>query len=157
MCDGEHGLDDLVRATGLSEAEGSSVVMITLEQLRAKGLLVESSLDDAGAEFRGLSRRAMMKKAALVGVSVPIVSFLVAPMAASAASTCIGTGQPCANSSDTSCCPGNVCINIESGPTGFACFGCISQNQPCTVGGTACCGGLVCAPVEGAPVCVPIF
>jgi hypothetical protein len=153
LCDGTHDLDDLAQATGLPESDAMPVVMITLEQLRAKGLMVESSLESAGEEFRGLSRRAMIKKAALVGVTVPIVTFLVAPTPAYAVSGCIGTNQPCTGENDPDCCPGTTCINVEAGPTGFLCFGCIPASQPCTVGGIACCNGGICTPIEGVPIC----
>jgi hypothetical protein len=156
LCDGTRTVDDLMAACGLAGEEGRHIILITLEQLRAKGLMEEPTLQGLGEEYRGMSRRAMLRRAALGAAAVPLVSAIVAPTPLHAQSSCVGFSQPCASVNDPSCCSGLTCVNIEAGPTGHVCIGCVPQGNPCTVGGTPCCGGSFCQSIEGVPICVPI-
>lgn len=155
LCDGTRTVEDLVAASGLSGPEGRDILLITLEQLRAKGLMEHSSLEGVGEEFRGMSRRAMIRKAA-IAAAVPLVSAILAPTPAQAQSGCVGTNQPCTGSQSTQCCAGSTCLNTESGPTGFTCVGCVTEGNPCISGQTQCCSGLLCQPFDGVPLCLPI-
>jgi len=121
MSDGTRTVDDLMAACGLRGREGRDIVLITLEQLRAKGLIEPASLEGVVDEFKGMSRRAMLRKVGLAATAVPLVSAILAPTPGQAQSGCVGDAQPCTIGS-TTCCAGLICVNTESGPTSFQCL-----------------------------------
>lgn len=89
------------------------IVLYTLEQLNNTKLL-----DDAYAVLapkQGLSRRAVMRLGAATALTVPLISSIVAPTAAQAA-TCLPSGSNCA--SDSACCS-NSCV--DNGRGSFQC------------------------------------
>jgi hypothetical protein len=89
------------------------IVLYTLEQLNKTKLL-----DDAYAVLApkpALSRRAVMRLGAATALTVPLISSIVAPTAAQAA-TCLPSGSNCA--SDSACCS-NSCV--DNGRGSFQC------------------------------------
>jgi hypothetical protein len=108
-CDGTQSVADITRAFGNESgaAVEESLVWLAIDQLNESNLLAET----VKANFNGQSRREVIKKIGLAAVvALPIVSSLVAPSAASAA-TCSGAaGSPCVgNGNPGICCGGNCC------------------------------------------------
>ena len=116
-CDGRRTVEELgVLVAPQADPElREEIVLSTLAQLDRRNLLVESL--PAGGR---ISRREMMRKAALVGavgLSLPVVRSIVAPTAAQAA-TCVPSGGPCTASAQ--CCSG-LCAETSPGSGVFAC------------------------------------
>lgn len=127
-CDGTRSVDDLGQLIAPSEGTATrrDLTWIALEQLRAKGLLLDGTLGDASVNrFHGLSRREMIRQAGVIGVLVPTLLTMAAAPASSAASLVCdcsaATGldarpQGCACTSNNDCC--GVCIGgVSCGPT----------------------------------------
>lgn len=90
----------LSKRSNITVDEG--LVWLALDQLAENDLL--SRRPPAPASFAGLNRRQMVRVMGLAAVvAVPLVSSIVAPTAAQAA-TCLGTGASCTLSSQ--CCSG---------------------------------------------------
>jgi hypothetical protein len=156
-CDGSKSVDEARKSLNhkLKSALNEDMIWLTIEQFKKFNFI----RDDFSVPIQTtrISRRKILQASAALGISLPIITSLIAPLPVHAQSGCIGNNQPCLNEEDTSCCPGATCVNVEAGPTGYACIGiCIPLGNPCTVGGTACCGPAFCAPVEGVPICVPV-
>lgn len=89
------------------------LVLYALEQLNKSELL-----DDSYAMFvpeRAISRRAVMRVGVAAALAVPLISSIVAPTAAQAAS-CLPDGSVCA--SDGACCSNNC---VDNGRGSFQC------------------------------------
>jgi hypothetical protein len=111
LCDGETSVAEMVRA--LSEASGTQVdakiVWMALGQLRKAGLLPKepSFPDDPGLASR---REAVRKIGVAVALALPVVTSILVPTAAQAAS-CLQALQPC--TSPSQCCSG-ICVAITN-------------------------------------------
>lgn len=84
-CDGSKDLSAVTRAlqTKFKKPVSEDVVWLALEDLKKEGLIEF----DAPADFNGINRREVIKRAALSSmIALPIIASLVAPTAASAAS-----------------------------------------------------------------------
>ena len=102
-CDGKTTVaklaEQMSRRTG--KQVGEDIVRLAIAQL-AKGQLLEESANQPKAQ--GVSRREMMKRAGLAAaIALPVVTSIVAPKAAQAA-TCVPTGGSCTTSAQ--CCSG---------------------------------------------------
>ncbi|HKP86123.1 MAG TPA: PqqD family peptide modification chaperone [Blastocatellia bacterium] len=102
-CDGKTTVakiaEKLSKQTG--KRVGEDMAWLAIEEL-AKSRLLEGPVGRKAAQ--GVSRREMMKRAGLAAaVALPVVTSIVAPMAAQAA-TCRNSGQACTTSSQ--CCRG---------------------------------------------------
>jgi coenzyme PQQ synthesis protein D (PqqD) len=105
LCDGHSSAEQL--ATKVTERLGQPVsaeaVREAVTQLAERGLLAE-----VPAIEPGVSRREVVRKAAIVGagaaVAGPIIKTIVAPTPAMAQSRCKSNGQSC--NSATECCSG---------------------------------------------------
>lgn len=84
------------------------IVLYALEQLNKSKLLDGS---DAAIANQGLSRRAIMRLGVATALTVPLISSIVAPTAAQAAS-CLPSGAGCAF--DSACCS-NSCVDNGRG------------------------------------------
>ncbi len=84
------------------------VVWYALDQLHQKNLLANQVV--MPQQFSGLSRRDVLKRAAIVGalVAIPTIISIAAPGATEAA-TCLPAGATC--SSDAQCCSG-ICQDL---------------------------------------------
>lgn len=89
------------------------IVLYALAQLN-KSKLLDDSYAWIGPN-QGLSRRTVMRLGVATALSVPLISSIVAPTAAQAAS-CLPSGATCA--SDSACCS-NSCT--DNGRGGFQC------------------------------------
>jgi hypothetical protein len=156
-CDGVTTLGEVADkfGTGANAESAEVVVLAVLSRLRKEGLL-EGSID-LPDEADLPTRRRVLSAAASVGAALPMISLLVVPSAMAQQSGCIGSQQSCASVEDTSCCSGLICVNIEAGPTGHVCIGCLQAGSPCTIGAGTCCAGLLCQLEEGVPICIPQF
>jgi hypothetical protein len=106
LCDGRRDVRGILRAmrSELGEPVAEEVIWLALERLSLDGLLAERVRRPA--KLAGLSRRDVMKKIGLAAaVTLPVVTAIVAPTTAEAAS-CLPTGAACTTSAQ--CCSG-VC------------------------------------------------
>jgi len=102
-CNGENSIADIATALGrkTNQAVNDDFVWLAIDQLAKNGLLEDKV--SSNEIFSGMSRRDVIKKVGLGAmIALPIVSSLVAPTAASAASVC-GTACTCPNGSGTNC------------------------------------------------------
>ena len=101
LCDGKNSASDLakVMTRELSTSVDEPVVMLALEELSKARLLVEEV-----RPVRRTSRRNAIRTLGIASaIALPIVTSLVAPTPARAAS-CFANGKPCA--SNAQCCSG---------------------------------------------------
>lgn len=104
LCDGETSVAEMVRALsdGLGTQVDEKIVWMALGQLRKAGLLLEEPSLTDGAGF--MSRREAIRKIRVgAALALPVVTSILVPTAAQAAS-CLPSGQPC--TSDSQCCSG---------------------------------------------------
>ncbi len=140
-CDGKTSIGDAVASLNrkLKSNLSEEMIWMVVEQFKKSNFLKGDY--EIPIETTKVTRRKILQSAATLGIALPIVTSLVAPTAAHAQSGCPGNGQPCQINGGGECCENLICINTESGPTGFTCVGCTPLGQPCTVGGTPCCQG----------------
>ena len=104
-CDGKTTVTDMAQQLGSdlkAETVDERVVWFALDQLSQYTLLDQSITPPT--MLMGLSRRQMMRVLGVAAVvAVPLVTSMVAPTPAQAAS-CLASGQPCATSAQ--CCSG---------------------------------------------------
>ena len=103
-CDGSRSIDDLAQHIfpKLESSDAQRVVGLGVERLRSRKLL-----ENASTPATDLSKRDLLKKAALIataaGIAAPLISSIMAPTSAYAFS-CGVSGTPC--SSGLECCSG---------------------------------------------------
>ena len=114
-CDGRTSVATMAQLLEdkIKEPVEQQFVLFALAQLNKSKLLDDSCA--AIAPNQGLSRRAVMRLGVASALSVPLISSIIAPTAAQAAS-CLPSGASCA--SDSACCS-NSCT--DNGRGGFQC------------------------------------
>jgi len=90
-CDGQTTIESL-KSSHLKLTD--EIILLAIDQLQKENLLSE--------KVEGLSRRALLTKAAFAAVTLPVITSLVAPLAVHAQS-CLPRGASCTASSQ--CCP----------------------------------------------------
>jgi hypothetical protein len=141
-CNGTNSIDEAVVSLNrkLKSKLSEEMVWMVIEQFQKSNFLKGDY--QIPVETTKITRRKILQTAATLGIALPIVTSLVAPTAALAQSGCASTGQTCVNGDfGSNCCENLLCVNTETGPTGFTCVGCVPLGQPCTPQGTACCQG----------------
>jgi hypothetical protein len=136
-CDGEKSIAEIAsilsqRTKGLVNEE---VVWLALETLQKENLLANK--DDISAKFNGLSRREVIRKVGFASmVAIPVITFLVAPTVADAASSpCRGAGFLFPSSGPGDCSLGAAsCIPRCQATSGICCNGFTAT--ACSSGGT---------------------
>lgn len=120
-CDGRTEPREIARRLALPPGapETERLVLVALNRLGAAGLL-----EDAESGFAASRRRLLGRLGAAAAASLPVVTSLLVPEPAAAA-TCVPVGQPCSASSQ--CCPN-------------------SQNLRCCRNGNCAQGAGACAP-----------
>jgi Coenzyme PQQ synthesis protein D (PqqD)/UPF0506 len=106
LCDGKRSASEVanILTQQLSAPVDESVVQLAVEELAKARLLVESE-----APGRRTSRRDAIRTLGIAGtIALPLVTSLVAPMPARAAS-CLPKGMPC--TTNAQCCSGNCNVN----------------------------------------------
>lgn len=143
-CDGTNSVAALADAVGrdLGTTVDDDIVWAALAELDRAGLLDQPLRPGATS----ISRRQLVKRLALGAVAVPVVTSILAPTAAAAASVgCLPDDSPC--TSGTECCSG-ICDGVctSGGPPG-----CVS-NADCPP--LFVCQAGTCVPA-GPPPCTP--
>ncbi|GAH89141.1 unnamed protein product [marine sediment metagenome] len=106
LCDGKRTVHDITEALAPADpAEGA--VALTLKKLTKADLLTGSDPLAAHAVPAALSRRAVVHGALAATAAIPVVTTILVPTAAQAAS-CVPSGGTCSSSAD--CCPGLFCF-----------------------------------------------
>lgn len=127
LCDGNRDVAEISKALAKDQqlAVARDMVWLTLENLKQHDLLTNSSeLPDI---FAGLSRREVIKKVGLTSlIALPVISSLIAPTAAKAASGALlaagaacTTNPECANNNCCNDLTTNTCTDLRNG--GDAC------------------------------------
>ena len=112
FCDGRRGVEGILRALRAETGEPltEEVVWLALERLSRDRLLTERVRRPAA--LAGMSRRDVLKKVGLAAaVTLPVVTAIVAPTTAQAAS-CLPTNAAC--SAAVQCCSG-LCPGAPNG------------------------------------------
>jgi hypothetical protein len=107
LCDGRTDVAEMKTSLTLHEDEtvNGELIWLALAQLKKANLLVSDS-QPSPTETRSVSRREMVRKlGAGAALALPLVTSLLAPTPAQAAS-CLPSGSPCGSSAE--CCSG-VC------------------------------------------------
>lgn len=106
-CDGRKSIPTLVR---LAEKEMNASVSEQTVRLAIKQLDESRLLEAATAKsiWAGVSRREMVRTLGIAAVALPIITSVVAPTAAAAAS-CGRNGAPCTGQGQGTCCAGLFC------------------------------------------------
>jgi hypothetical protein len=128
-CDGKNSVADITKLFG--SKSGTSVpedlIWLALDQLKTKNLI--ENKDEIVVDYNGMSRREVIRKVGLASVvALPLISSLVAPMAASAQSTTCnpngtgtsqGVGCNCQGNSNCASnnCASGICHARTIGPT----------------------------------------
>jgi hypothetical protein len=104
QCDGRATIPEIVQRlqAALHPGIDEAIVLHGLRQLSKRRLLAQRLSPGAGLSRRDVLRRAGVAAA----LALPVVSSILAPTAAEAA-TCVGNGQSCAS---VPCCAGCACI-----------------------------------------------
>lgn len=107
-CDGKRTLGDLSAilqsntTAEIPSKEREQLTWIAIDQLQRSGLLLGEVASPQS--IKGMTRRQLIKAAGIAAlIAVPVVSTIVAPTAAQAA-TCLASGQGCTSSAE--CCSG---------------------------------------------------
>lgn len=106
-CDGQTSIPQLAQLLEqeLKASVNDDVIWLAIDELEKRNLLEQSS---SRMNRSGMTRRAMIRRLGLAtAVALPIVTSLVAPTPAQAA-TCLPSGQACTTS--VQCCSG-ICNN----------------------------------------------
>jgi hypothetical protein len=112
MCDGNNSITDISKQLSkkLNSTVDDDFVWLAIDGLKKDNLLADS--EELVPEFNGMSRREVIRKVGLASlIALPVISSLVAPTAAMAASNCQAAGQTCTFSDNTqsNCCSGLRC------------------------------------------------
>lgn len=113
-CDGQTGVHEMSQLLEkeLNAPVDEKLVWLALDQLSKYNLLEERVSPPAAFMASGMNRRQMMRALSVAAlVAVPVVTSIVAPTPAQAA-TCLATGASC--TSGAQCCSG-VCNGAPSG------------------------------------------
>ena len=110
-CDGEKSVSDITAALSIDSGTpvDEGVVWLALNQLETFALLDKAPT--APSAFAGVSRRQLMRVLGVAAIALPVVSKILAPTAAEAASkfppnTCCVNNGDCASNSCAPCtCP----------------------------------------------------
>jgi hypothetical protein len=112
-CDGQTTVSSMIQRLqqDLATPVDRDLVWSAVAQL-GKARLLAGEVRHAGNEA-GLSRRELLRLLGAAAASVPLVTTIAAPARAQAVS-CLAQFAPCSPSSGPPCCPGLICITIES-------------------------------------------
>lgn len=141
-CDGQTTFSQLrQKYRGLTD----EVILLAVEELSKENLLAEKF------ESGGVSRRTLLRKAAVSAVALPIIIGLTVPTATEAASggcsvTCLTNGSTCNIVNPGACC-GGTCINVGGGLG--TCSGGLPPGATCCTSNPAVCDSGTCINAGG--------
>lgn len=127
-CTGENSVSDIKKQINnqLNASVSEDFVWLALEQFKKDNLL--ENANDIFIDFGGLSRREVIRRIGLSSLAaIPIITTLVAPVAAQVASSAC-RAMPCRCNVGTSGCNGNS--GSFGGITYVNCFSTASPNNP---------------------------
>lgn len=151
LCDGKNELKDIsqILSRKLHKNVSEEMILFSLSELSKHNLLVNKVSNEIIA---GLSRREVIKQIGLSSmIALPIISSVVMPRAAHAASSCT-------NNSD--CGPGECCDTVNNvcaadGSNGCSCSSCGDCNENCCFNGicsiSSTCNGGFCGATLACP------
>jgi hypothetical protein len=124
LCDGNSSVSEIINQLSkqLKQPVTDDLVYLALDQFKQDNLLSDN--DTVEIKFNGLSRREVIRKVGFASViALPVISSLVAPTAAMAASRscstsgtqlglCVGEGFNCATVA-SQCCSGSAYFDVR--------------------------------------------
>ena len=149
LCDGTKTIAEISQSLTKKSNQPISedVIWLALDDFKKDKLLEHS--EQIAINFNGLNRRQIIKKIGFSSMIVlPMISAVMAPQAAQAAS-CVGVGQSCSPSGSIgNCCSGqsfcfdftSTCESCYTATTPFVCSSFISQAS-CNSVSYKCCSG----------------
>lgn len=165
-CDGTKSVAEISRILSKKVKSNISedIVWLAVRQFKTDNLLANSN--DFVTLFDGLSRREIVKRIGFTSlVAFPVISSVVAPSAAHAASAACGCSGPLGtNARDKGCpclldsdCCGN-CLsnggNVCDSSLGLGAASCCATPPPCAAPGGACTSDAGCCPATNrATIC----
>jgi hypothetical protein len=153
-CKGENSIDQaIINLSGkLKNQVSEEMIWMVVEQFKKFDLLKNDY--QLPVQTTKLTRRKILQSAAALGLALPVITSLVAPMAVNAQSgTCVMiNGGTCSFQplGFDDCCPGGTCISDIV--LGRICVGCTSGgfcSTSNTGNGPFCCPGQTCFPFNG--------
>jgi hypothetical protein len=107
LCDGTRTVEEIAvqLSTELQTRVSEEIILLALTQLSRRHLMTDRVVRS------GLTRREAMRKLGVgAAIAIPLVTSIVSPHAAQAA-TCLPSGSPCSTSSEccSGVCNGNTC------------------------------------------------
>lgn len=152
-CDGTNSISEIsqIITKKLNSPANEELIWLAISQLKKENLIANG--EEVADNFQGLSRREVIKKAALgTMIALPVISGLIAPTAIHAASACSTLNGACQCPTTTgvggSCTSASCGLNCSCVTTGCGAFNCIGtcQNQAPAPQAT-------CATPQGACQC----
>jgi hypothetical protein len=120
LCDGKRTLAEMTKrltGEGLTAQAGEQVVLMALQRLSRLGLLVKPYKRQSSVP--AMTRRQALQKLGLTAaVALPLITSMVAPTAAQAATPpgCAGAGEACSTGpGGAPCCGGLSCVDRGAG------------------------------------------
>jgi Coenzyme PQQ synthesis protein D (PqqD) len=145
-CDGVNDIDEITQKLSLKTRGlvNHEVVWLALESLKKDNLLIDDV--EIPKLFNGLTRREVIRKVGFASmVAIPVITFLVAPTVADAASSpCRGAGFLFPSSGPGNCSLGAAsCIPRCQATSGICCNGftaiaCTSSGSAATIQSCSC-------------------
>lgn len=148
-CDGQTTFAELKRKHQFTD----DLIFLALDELKRESLLEDEAYQ---SPFTGMTRREVAKKVGLATmIALPVISSLLAPTAAAAQSTCMGSGQSCTGTlSIGDCCSGTYCgINTCLDCTNSGVERCFSAAFNCQSIAFTCCSGSITVRPSVFPGC----
>lgn len=143
LCDGKRSVNEISQELGkkLNLPGNEDLVWFALDQLKKENLI--SNSEDIISNFQGMSRREVIRKVGFATmIALPLITSMVAPTAAHAASGCVRNITE--NQFCTSSCQ---CLGRSNGAGGFFTSTCCQISNADT--------RLVCREVPGSAICAP--
>ena len=143
LCDGSNSVADIKQAIGgkLKKPVGEDLIWLALDQLKENNLLEKSN--ELEINFNGMSRREVIRKAGFASmIALPIISSLIAPTTANAASAAVSCSAASGRPNGCTCNGVNDCASGCCGRTESSTNQCTSGGDPT---GSRCRAGCECA------------
>jgi hypothetical protein len=139
LCDGQTPVAEIVKqlAAEIDTPANEEVVRLALDQLHQAGLLEGPIPKEIQA---GLARRVLLQKLAYAAMAVPLVTSLIAPTPAMAASVCPNTCHQIKNNND----PTKIACPTECATVTGTCRMGSGNSGSCGVGGGTATNNITC-------------
>jgi hypothetical protein len=157
LCDGKNSVAEISQALSkkLNQPMTDDLIWLALDSFKKDNLLEDSK--EFEIDFKGLNRRQIIKKVGLTSLAVlPMVSSIIAPSAANAASGPTNLAINAACTSNAQCASGNCfggtkcCVPGSGGVSPGGNLGGAAGNGSCSTPGAA---NATCTTVRGSNCC----